>query len=206
MADDDDDKGTGGDLIPKSRLDREIAKRRELGASLEELRSELREAHGQIKALQPKAQGYETLTEQIADLRTKLETEQAARGEDRAIYGAGFTDPELVRFEHSRQGKDAPPLADWLGSLNEETAPASLRPFLSKGLEGTGEDLEGGQNGGEDKPKGAGKGKGTKPKGAGKAPSSGDPVRMTDARRTEILRRAQASGDWSEWRRYRTTK
>lgn len=126
------------DMIPKSRLDQEIRKTTAANARVLELEAELAQ-------VAPRAQQAETLTSTLEDARAALEAERAARREDQTIFGAGLTDPDLVRFEHGRlPEEERPELGEWLARLKSQpdAAPVSLRPFLGGAEESVEESAE----------------------------------------------------------------
>jgi hypothetical protein len=131
---DDDDGGTA--MVPKATLDGERAKRQRLQERFNELEGKHSALEGQVKTLQGKADQADTLLEQVGKLQADLEAANAGRAEDAAIFGAGYPDAELVRFEHQRatrdQGDKAPALADWLKALTEENAPTALKGMIPK--------------------------------------------------------------------------
>ena len=186
----DDDKGGGPEMVPKARLDQVRRQHRETAARVTEL-------EGQLEAAQPRLAAADTLTEQLGDLRSRLEASETARKEDASIFGAGFTDPDLVRFEHSRlPEKGRPALAEWLPALKPDTAPLSLRPFLAGEQQKADADTTD-TTGGGGTTGGANNGAGT-PRGQGG--QGGDAQK---AKLKRIYAEATKTGDWSEWRKAR---
>ena len=209
----------GADMIPRARLNEEIAKTRRAREQAEASRAELAAAQAQIKALQPKADGYETLTDQIKDLKGQLEGEKAGRAEDQVIRSAGFEDPALVRFEHSRLGDGAPAMADWLEQLQKkpDEAPSSLRGWLGEASgDGSGDDTQNGSgdsrsrdtsantdpSNGTGRQRGGTSARSSRGTSGGRAPSAGS-SEVTEEQLRAAKERGTKLGDWSEYRRLR---
>lgn len=186
--------GDDNEMVPRERLDQEIRKTTAANARISEMEAELAK-------LAPKAQQADTLTSQIADLQSQLDSERTGRQQDQAIYGAGFTDPDLVRFEYGRLPEDGrPAMGEWLEGLRSapDKAPATLQPFLGGGV-GDQED--------------AGARPDTTRRGRGTAGSQGDTRaeqtgKAPGARERQVAldrakKRGEEQGDWSEWRKLR---
>lgn len=134
------------EMIPKARLDAEVARRHALEAKLETatdklsaMEAQLETATKQAKDATKRAETAEAghvdtgpLNGRIKELEAALATSESARKEDAAILASGITDVDLLRFEHSRLGEDAPPLLDWVTAIkaDRDAAPATLRGFL----------------------------------------------------------------------------
>ena len=110
------------DMVPRSRLNEEIAKRRELEADLGALR-------GNLAAAEAKAAEAETVRAALAKATAEFETYKVG-------VDAGITDPEgleLARYYYDKvptgEGDDAKPaFGDWMAKLKTD---ATARP---KGL------------------------------------------------------------------------
>lgn len=103
------------DMVPRSRLNEEIAKRKELEADLASLKTGL-------TAAEAKAAEAETLRAQLAKLNTEHDT-------FRAGVAAGITDPEgldLARWFYDKvqpaEGEERPSFADYMGKLKSDPA------------------------------------------------------------------------------------
>lgn len=110
------------DMVPRSRLNEEIAKRKELEADLGALR-------GNLAAAEAKAAEAETVRAALAKATAEFETYKVG-------VDAGITDPEgleLARYYYDKvpagEGEDAKPaFGDWMAKLKTD---ATARP---KGL------------------------------------------------------------------------
>lgn len=134
------------EMIPKARLDAELAKHEATRAKLDAMSekvSAMEAASGdlrkQLAAATRRADSAESgsvdvgpLKTRIKELEGQLEAANTGRAEDAAALKAGIQDVGLARFEHSRLGADAPPFTEWLESLRSDpsAAPATLRGFL----------------------------------------------------------------------------
>ena len=201
----------GDNMIPKERLDQEIAKHSKTQAILAEQQRELADVRRQLKAAEPRAATADTLSQQIKDLKAELETERAGRGEDATIRSAGFEDAALVRFEHQRSGTDKS-IADWLSELGKAPAeaPIALRPMIeARSNAGGGEGGGEGNGGGEGE--GGGEGGSMTPGTAGRAnagtatgnPPSAGTSTVTPERLRAASQKGVETGDWAEYRRLR---
>lgn len=178
MADENDDKAT----VPSSRLREETQAKREALARVAEL-------EGRIADLEKRGATVETLTGRVQELQQHLEAERKGRSEDQTIFGAGFKDPALVRFEYSRlPEKDRPELGAWLADVQKtpEKAPASLRALLGGG-EQQGEQTTERKMGAERKPAAT----------TGTGAELG--AEQARARILKLATEAQRTGDWSAY-------
>lgn len=200
MGDENDDNNHDGSTVPSSRLRDETKAKRAALARVAELES-------QITDLEKRGATVETLTTQVTELRGQLEAERKGRNEDKTIFGAGFPDPDLVRFEYSRlPEKDRPELQSWLSDLKKsaDKAPVSMRAFL----EGAG---GGGGGGGAGDATGAGGDTGRKmgadrKGGSNSTPAGGDmSLEQAKTRLTQLSQEARRTGDWSSYDKERAT-
>lgn len=142
MADDDDDR------VPKARLDAAlqqrdaaIAKANEHAARIATLEGDLRAAKKAEADAVKAAASAEALAQRNTVLEAEIKAERAARAEDAALSKAGFSDPELVRFEHARAkraDKATPDLEKWVSDMAAapDKAPAALRALLPEQTDG----------------------------------------------------------------------
>lgn len=148
----------------------------------------------QIQGLTEKGATADTLAAQLREAQTKFESERSAWGTERAIIGAGITDPEGVEFarlayERMKPGEDGkkPSITDWLGQ--RDALPKAIRAYLPDGTAQQGQGGQGANAGGQQgqqqgkqgqggQQQGQGQGKGPAANG-GVKPYSGAPVTFT---------------------------
>jgi len=107
-------------MIPKSRLDQEIAKKKELQSQLDELTAGQKNQEN----LKTQLSDYQT---RFAALETEIKTERMRYATDVTMLKQGVTDPKLidyVRWNYGRveteEGKDKPEFDGWLKSFQED--------------------------------------------------------------------------------------
>jgi len=193
MDDDDLEK------VPKQRLSEVLEKLRVANARVGELEREVRTQTERANKAEETGRSASQLADRVAELESDLKAERAARSEDSAITRAGFTDPELVRFEYGRVsrdlGEDAPPLSEWLEGVKGDTAKAP--PALRAALEAAGGTADQGDGDGD----GETMRKGTTGRGgdAEDGQGSGGTSRGRNARLKEInAKHRVGSAEWAE--------
>lgn len=114
------------DMVPRSRLNEEIARRKELEADLASLKTGL-------TAAEAKAAEAETLRAQLAKLTADHDTYRAG-------VEAGITDPEgldLARYFYDKvqapEGEERPSFADFMGKMKTDPGarPKALSGYFS---------------------------------------------------------------------------
>lgn len=132
-----------------------------------------------VQGLTEKGATADTLAAQLREAQQKHEAERSAWGTERAIVGAGITDPEGVEFarlayERMKPGEDGkkPSITDWLGQ--RDALPKAVRAYLSDGAAQQG---QGGQQGQQGQGANAGGQVGQGQQGQGKGPAANGGVK-----------------------------
>ena len=132
----------GGGSIPYDRFQTVVQERNNLQGKVSDLER-------QVQTLAEKGATADTLAAQLREAQQKFEAERSAWGTERAIVGAGITDPEGVEFarlayERIKAGEDGkkPSITDWLGQ--RDALPKAVRAYLP---DGTAQQGQGGQQG-----------------------------------------------------------
>jgi hypothetical protein len=105
---------------------------------LREATEEARTWKAKYDEVAPKLAQLDTLATQVQTLEQARAALEAARAEDRALFGAGLLDEDvqdLARLQWSKVPADQRPeggIGAWLGELkaSPDKAPTTLRPFL----------------------------------------------------------------------------
>jgi hypothetical protein len=182
----------------------------------QEVVSERNTMRDRIKTLEKEAQGAlekaataDTLASQLKELQAERKKEQGAWEEERGLLRAGFTDPDAIDVARVLHGKlpekDRPSLGDWLEGHRKapDKAPKALTPWLAAQEGNAGGKGNAGGSGGSSSGGSGGKGN-ADTRGGQRADGqqrAGEP--LTADKIKEIRERAQASGDWSEWKKVR---
>lgn len=124
--------GTGEKApIPYDRFQAVVADRNDLKGKLEEMGR-------QVQSLTEKAATADTLAAQFREAQAALAKERESWGMERAIIGAGISDPEGVdftRLAYERVKPDAagkkPSITDWLGQ--RDALPKAIQAYMPSG-------------------------------------------------------------------------
>lgn len=184
MADEELEDKPAERTVPYARFQQVVEKYRAAEARLEEL-------NGQLQGASERAATADTLATQLNDQAAAFAAERAVWSEDRALMGAGLTDPSalvVARALHSALPEaDRPSLPEWVSGFAEapDTVPPALQVYLaSKPAE---------------RPAGLPSARGgVKPEAS---TASGQTMSAEQIR--AIGEEAQRTGDWSKWREIR---
>jgi hypothetical protein len=126
-----DEQGEGGKApIPYDRFQQVVAEKNALNERVGALEKEAR-------TYQERAATADTLAKQLEEARTKHAADASAWDRQRALMGAGITDPddvELADYYYSKApDKDRPAMGDWIKGFRDDPnkAPKALRPLFA---------------------------------------------------------------------------
>lgn len=219
MGDEDKDKGGaggagGGDKGGQAREPVPYSRFSEVVQERNDLRDQLATVRGDAKKHEERAATADTLATQLETAKKTHASELDALRSDLALAERGIRsneDRQLVRFYHGQAPeKDRPAIGDWFDGLQKDAskAPRGLGLLL--------EDLKKGGVGaaGAGTGKGGDEGKKKDEGGGGKGlPGSkdrddtgrGSGSEVTGEELRQIRKKAQETGDWSEYERVRPT-
>lgn len=183
------DQGGGG-MVPIERLNQARAQLRDAQAQVAQLTKDLQSKTSELEKAQGKAGAHDHLIESNKELTRQLEEQKAQHEQDMALIAKGFTDVDLLRFEHSRLGDDALDIVEWASKLTKSDAPPTLAQFVGEG-EGTTDTAA--------QPKGTSRDVNA---GAGNAANEVGNAADDESLRA-LIEKAQRTGDWSDYKRAR---
>lgn len=167
-------------MVPSARLRAESKAKRDALKRVEELEGQVAELEGHAA--------------RVSELEGQLARFQSEWDDERAVYQAGWTDPEAISVAKHLHGRldesDRPPLAEWLGEMRKDPgkAPRALAAYL---------DADAGAEG-EPAPRNMGARRSSPP--ANGAPTGGDLSRdQATERLTQLASAAQRTGDWTQY-------
>lgn len=197
----DDETPDPKDTAFKKRLSEESTKRREALARADEAERKLAEVEKKLATT-------DTLAAQVNELKAGFAAKEQAWDRERAIFGAGITDPEAVDLVTYLHGKipeaTRPPMADWLTGIKADptTAPKSLQSWLTPAPKPAAEAAPA-PAAAAAKPAAAAAAKATGVDPAG-ATTAVAPTRYTPAQLKAMQDHGVATGDWSEWKKHQS--
>lgn len=104
-------------------------------AALQAAMARVQELEGQVKEWAPKVGQFDSLQSQFEQARQEWTQRESSWGTERALLGAGISDPEaveVVSLFYGRlpveQGKEKPSLSEWLGS--RDNLPKAVQAYL----------------------------------------------------------------------------
>lgn len=146
------------------------------------------------KANADKAQSHDALVARVQELEAEGKAAEKRHTEDLALIAKGFTDVELLRFEHGRAA-DAPKTpTEWVDALlagKRDEAPSWAQPFLPEG-------------GGDDEEEAVDPKNPRAPRNAKvKDPRPGATGELTQDQLREVYQECERTGDWTRWKEVR---
>ena len=100
-----------------ARIRKLVERAKEAEAKASEAVSKLTETEAHIATLEKTVTQHQDLTAQMASKDEEIAGIKRGFETERAVLGAGITDPEgveMAKLFHSKLGEDAPPMSEWL--------------------------------------------------------------------------------------------
>ena len=103
-----------------------------------ELQRQVGELQRQVNDLEAARGNYDTLAQQLADLKASHETERGVWAREKTVMGAGITDPDGIAvanmFYERLPEEGRPDIGEWVSGFREDPskAPKPLQPYFAE--------------------------------------------------------------------------